>query len=96
LISSASAKATAEHSRLSASLAPSFALRASEGHCRRGAFTLSQPNVPIYPELVEGPAAPPLFFARAIFSPFGRVEKEFVVFLAPPTRARKTFLLPLF
>jgi len=59
-------------------LAPSFALSASEGHSRRGAFTLSLPNVPIYPELVEGPAAPPLFrakwetssayfFARAIF-----------------------------
>ena len=31
-------------------LAPSFALSASEGHSRRGAFTLSLPNVPIYPE----------------------------------------------
>ena len=35
-----------------------------------------------------------LFFARAIFSPFGRVRKEFIVFLAPPAHARKTFQLP--
>jgi len=34
----------------------------------RGAFTLSLSNVPIYPEPVEGPAALPLFFSRAIFS----------------------------
>ena len=45
------------------------------GTGRRGAFTLSLPNVPIYPELVEGPAtlefilslSKNYFFARAIF-----------------------------
>ena len=40
------------------------------------------------------PAAPPLFFARAIFSPFGRVGKEFIVFLAPPAHAQKTNFTP--
>jgi hypothetical protein len=30
-------------------------------------------------------------FTRAIFSPFGRVRYLFLVFLAPPARARKTF-----
>src|SRR3989344_4300984 len=37
---------------------------------------------------------PRLFFARAIFSPFGRVRKKFIVFLAPPARVRKTFYSP--
>ncbi|HCX25910.1 TPA: hypothetical protein DHT69_03545 [Candidatus Collierbacteria bacterium] len=35
------------------------------------------------------PAAPPLFFERAIFSPFGRARKKFLVFLAPSAHARK-------
>ncbi|PIQ69735.1 hypothetical protein COV89_04230 [Candidatus Shapirobacteria bacterium CG11_big_fil_rev_8_21_14_0_20_40_12] len=43
----------------------------------RGAFTLSLPNVPIYPELVEEPAAPPLIFARdfsgAFFPPLAKL-----------------------
>jgi hypothetical protein len=45
--------------RLSASLTPSFALRASEGHCRRGAFILSPSKDP--------PAAPPKLSARTSF-----------------------------
>jgi len=36
-----------------------YSLPAGRQGVLRGAFTLSLPNVPIYPEPVEGPAAPP-------------------------------------
>ena len=98
LISPSFAKATAGHGRPSASLAPSFALRASEGHSRRGAFTLSLSNVPtrradVYPEpsfaLVLG-----LFFCARDFLALRASEEEIYSFPCPAHPCAENDFIP--